>query len=151
MAMFVAFLSSTVVSNALPAIIRELHGSQDQYTWVVTATLLTSTASTPIWGKLADQFSKKLLVQIAIVVFTLGSVAAGTSQSVDTLIAWRAVQGIGLGGIQALVIIVIAAMISPRERGRYNRPHRGRDVPGHQLGDGEACGHRSTSRGWRRP
>ncbi|MGY5885811.1 MFS transporter [Modestobacter lacusdianchii] len=120
LAMFVAFLSSTVVSNALPTIITDLRGSQSQYTWVVTATLLASTASTPIWGKLADLFSKKLLIQIAIVVFVVGSMLAGLSQSVPTLIGWRVLQGLGLGGLQALVQIAMAAMISPRERGRYS-------------------------------
>jgi len=120
LAMFVAFLSSTVVSNALPTIITDLRGSQSQYTWVVTATLLASTASTPIWGKLADLFSKKLLIQIAIVVFIVGSMLAGLSQSVPTLIGWRVLQGLGLGGLQALVQIAMAAMISPRERGRYS-------------------------------
>ncbi|MFQ1000904.1 MDR family MFS transporter [Modestobacter sp. SSW1-42] len=120
--MFVALLSSTIVSNALPTIIRDLHGTQAQYTWVVTATLLTSTATTPIWGKFADLFSKKLLVQISLTIFTLSSIAAGLSSSVGMLIGFRAVQGIGLGGLQSLVIIVIAAMISPRERGRYTGP-----------------------------
>ncbi|WP_369139335.1 MFS transporter [Modestobacter versicolor] len=120
LAMFVAFLSSTVVSNALPTIITDLRGSQSQYTWVVTATLLASTASTPIWGKLSDLFSKKLLIQIAIVVFIVGSMLAGLSQSVPTLIGWRVLQGLGLGGLQALVQIAMAAMISPRERGRYS-------------------------------
>ena len=71
LAMFVSILSATIVSNALPTIIADLHGSQTQYTWVVTATLLTTTASTPIWGKLADLFDKKLLVQIAIVIFVV--------------------------------------------------------------------------------
>ncbi|WP_245161093.1 MFS transporter [Blastococcus sp. CT_GayMR16] len=120
LAMFVAFLSSTVVSNALPTIITDLRGSQSQYTWVVTATLLSSTASTPIWGKLADLFSKKLLIQLSIVIFIVGSMLAGSSQSVETLIAWRVLQGLGLGGLQALVQIAMAAMISPRERGRYS-------------------------------
>jgi EmrB/QacA subfamily drug resistance transporter len=120
LAMFVAFLSSTVVSNALPTIITDLRGTQSQYTWVITATLLASTASTPIWGKLADLFSKKLLIQLAIVVFIVGSMLAGLSQSVQTLIAWRVLQGLGLGGLQALVQIAMAAMISPRERGRYS-------------------------------
>src|SRR4051794_33230145 len=120
LAMFVAFLSSTVVSNALPTIITDLRGTQSQYTWVVTATLLASTASTPIWGKLADLFSKKLLIQLAIVVFIAGSMLAGLSQSVSTLIGWRVLQGLGLGGLQALVQIAMAAMISPRERGRYS-------------------------------
>lgn len=122
LAMFTAFLSSTIVSIALPTIITDLHGSQHQYTWIVTATLLASTASTPIWGKLSDLFSKKLLVQLAITIFTVGSVLAGLAQSVDTLIAWRVLQGLGLGGLQALVMIVIGAMISPRERGRYTGP-----------------------------
>lgn len=120
--MFVAFLSSTIVSNALPTIIRDLHGSQDQYTWIVVATLLASTATTPIWGKLADRMSKKLLVQLSLVIFTVGSVLAGLAQNVPELIGARAVQGLGLGGIQALAIIVIAAMFSPRERGRYQGP-----------------------------
>jgi EmrB/QacA subfamily drug resistance transporter len=120
LAMFVAFLSSTVVSNALPTIITELRGTQGQYTWVVTATLLASTASTPIWGKLSDLYSKKLLIQVSIVVFIVGSMLAGLAQSVETLIAWRVLQGLGLGGIQALMQIAMAAMISPRERGRYS-------------------------------
>ncbi|MFT3900621.1 MAG: MDR family MFS transporter [Gordonia sp. (in: high G+C Gram-positive bacteria)] len=120
--MFVAFLSSTVVSIALPEIIKSLHGTTDQYTWVVTATLLASTATTPIWGKFADLMSKKLLVQIALTVFTLGSILAGLSQSAGMLIFFRAIQGLGLGGLQALVIIVIASMFSPRERGRYQGP-----------------------------
>jgi EmrB/QacA subfamily drug resistance transporter len=119
LAMFVAFLSSTIVSNALPTIITDLHGTQSQYTWVVTATLLAATASTPIWGKLADLVSKKLLVQLAITIFTVGSVLAGFSHSVGTLIGWRVLQGLGLGGLQALIMVVMAAMISPRERGRY--------------------------------
>ena len=81
LAMFVSILSATIVSNALPTIIGELHGSQTQYTWVVTATLLTTTASTPIWGKLSDLFDKKLLVQIAIVIFVVSSAMAGLAQS----------------------------------------------------------------------
>src|SRR5919199_1172907 len=118
--LFVAMLSSTVVSIALPQIIGALHGSQTQYTWVVTATLLTATASTPIWGKLADLFSKKVLIQVAIVVFVLASAAAGLSQSAGQLIAARAVQGLGVGGLQALVQVASAARIPPRKRGRYN-------------------------------
>ncbi|MGW5523976.1 MFS transporter [Gordonia sp. NPDC003950] len=120
--MFVALLSSTIVSNALPTIITDLRGTQDQYTWVVTATLLASTATTPLWGKLSDLISKKLLVQAALTVFVIGSVLAGLSQSVGMLIGFRVVQGLGLGGLQALVVIVIASMFSPRERGRYQGP-----------------------------
>src|SRR3954447_14763221 len=118
--LFVAMLSATVVSTALPNIIGALNGSQTQYTWVVTATLLTATATTPIWGKLADLFDKKTLVQIAIVIFVVGSIVSGFAQSAGQLIAARAFQGIGVGGLQALVQVVIAAMIPPRERGRYN-------------------------------
>ncbi|GAA4610917.1 MFS transporter [Saccharopolyspora hordei] len=120
LALLVAILSSTIVSNALPRIIADLDGTQGQYTWVVTAMLLTSTASTPIWGKLSDLFSKKLLYQLAIVIFTAGSVAGGFAQSMETLIGFRALQGIGMGGLQALIQVVIAAMVSPRDRGRYS-------------------------------
>ncbi len=118
--LFVAMISSTVVSVALPQIIGSLDGTQSQYTWVVTSTLLASTASTPIWGKLADLFSKKLLLQIAIGLFVVSSVACGFAQSTEQLIAFRAVQGLGMGALQVLVQVIIAAMISPRERGRYN-------------------------------
>ncbi|MYR95787.1 MFS transporter [Streptomyces sp. SID8374] len=118
--LFVAMISTTVVSVALPQIIGSLDGTQSQYTWVVTATLLASTASTPIWGKLADLFSKKLLLQIAIGLFVVSSIACGFAQSTEQLIAFRAVQGLGMGALQVLVQVIIAAMISPKERGRYN-------------------------------
>lgn len=118
--MFVAILSSTIVSNALPEIIGDLGGGQSAYTWVVTSTLLSMTAVTPLWGKLADLYSKKALVQIALVIYVLGSAAAGLSQNPGMLIACRVVQGIGVGGLSALAQIVMAAMISPRERGRYS-------------------------------
>ncbi|MCW2833571.1 MAG: transporter [Nocardioides sp.] len=120
LAMFVAMLSSTIVSNALPAIVTDLEGSQTGYTWVVVATLLTMTATTPIWGKLADQFSKKVLVQSALVIFSVGSVIAGFAPTMEVLIGARAVQGLGVGGLTALVQVVIASMVSPRERGRYS-------------------------------
>ena len=120
LAMFVAMLSSTVVSNALPAIVSDLHGSQTGYTWVVVATLLTMTATTPIWGKLADLFSKKMLVQVALVIFSIGSVIAAVAPSMGVLIAARGFQGLGVGGLTALVQVVIASMVSPRERGRYS-------------------------------
>jgi EmrB/QacA subfamily drug resistance transporter len=118
--LFVAMMSSTVVSNALPQIIGALGGTQSQYTWVVTAALLASTAATPIWGKLADLFSKKMLVQVSIVIFVIGSMICGLAQNTPQLIAARVFQGLGMGGLQALVQVVIAAMIPPRERGRYN-------------------------------
>jgi EmrB/QacA subfamily drug resistance transporter len=120
LAMFVAMLSSTVVSNALPRIVTDLKGSQTGYTWVVVETLLTMTATTPIWGKLSDLFSKKVLVQVALVIFSIGSLVAGTAPNMEVLIGARAVQGLGVGGLTALVQVVIASMVTPRERGRYS-------------------------------
>src|SRR3954452_9707428 len=118
--LFVAMLSSTVVSNALPRIVNDLHGSESGYTWVVVATLLTMTASTPVWGKLSDLFSKKVLVQTALVIFSIGSLAAGFAPNMGALIAARAFQGLGVGGLTALVQVVIASIVTPRERGRYS-------------------------------
>ncbi|MFH8976427.1 MFS transporter [Streptomyces sp. NPDC017890] len=118
--MFCAILSSTIVTNALPEIIGDLGGGQSAYTWVVTASLLTMTASTPLWGKLADLVSKKALVQIALIVYVIGSVIAGLSQNPGMLITARGIQGLGAGGLAALAQIIMAAMISPRERGRYS-------------------------------
>ncbi|RDI49652.1 EmrB/QacA subfamily drug resistance transporter [Nocardia mexicana] len=118
--MFAAIISSTIVSAALPKIIGTLGGGQTAYTWVVTAALLAMTAATPLWGKLADLYSKKALVQIALLIYIAGSVVAGLSQNAGMLIACRAVQGIGAGGLSALAQIVMAAMIAPRERGRYS-------------------------------
>ncbi|GAA0259242.1 MDR family MFS transporter [Cryptosporangium japonicum] len=118
--MFVAILSSTIVTNALPTILTDLHGGESAYTWVVTSTLLATTATTPIWGKLADLTSKKTLVQIALVIYVAGSAIAGLSQNIGELIAARTIQGIGVGGLTALAQVIMAAMISPRERGRYS-------------------------------
>ncbi|KAF2416254.1 MFS transporter [Microbacterium sp. B35-30] len=117
--MFVSMLASTVVSTSLPVIVHDLGGDQAAFTWVVTATLLTTAISTPVWGKLADLFNRKLLIQIAIVIFVLATAAAGFSQDPGTLIAFRAVQGIGAGGLAALSQVIMADIISPRERGRY--------------------------------
>ena len=117
--MLVAILSSTVVSTALPRIIADLHGSQSAFTWVVVATLLALTVSTPIWGKLADLLDRKLLVQLSLVIFVAGSAVAGAAQSPGWLIACRAVQGIGAGGLTALVQVILSDLVSPRERGRY--------------------------------
>jgi EmrB/QacA subfamily drug resistance transporter len=116
---FVSTLSSTVVTNALPVILGELNGSSTQYTWVITATLLTSTATTPIWGKLADVTNKKMLLQLSTGIFLGSTVLAGLSQSAGQLIACRALLGVGLGGVQALSMIALAALVPARERGRY--------------------------------
>lgn len=118
--MFVAILSSTIVSNALPIIVPDLHGTESGYTWVVVAALLATTVSTPIWGKLSDLFSKKLLVQIALVLFVVASAIAGLSQNMTMLISMRVVQGIGGGGLTALAQVIMATMIAPRERGKYS-------------------------------
>ncbi|MGW0602387.1 MFS transporter [Streptomyces sp. NPDC002640] len=117
--MFVAMISSTIVGNAMPRIIADLGGGQSAYTWVVTSSLLAMTASTPLWGKLADLFSKKLLIQIALVLFVVASAGAGFSQNPETLIAFRVFQGIGGGGLAALSQVILASIISPRERGKY--------------------------------
>ena len=117
--MFVSMLASTVVSTSLPVIIHDLGGNQTAFTWVVTATLLTTAISTPIWGKLADLTNRKVLYQLAIVIFVLATAAAGFAQSPEWLIACRAVQGIGAGGLAALSQVLMADIISPRERGRY--------------------------------
>ncbi len=119
-ALFTAMLSSTIVATALPTIIGDLNGTQRQYTWVITASLLATTVSTPIWGKLSDLFSKKVLVQSAIIVFVLGSIAAGMSASVPFLIGCRVVQGLGMGGLTALAQSIMGTIVSPRERGRYS-------------------------------
>ncbi|MFG2075242.1 MFS transporter [Nonomuraea maritima] len=118
--LFVAILSATVVSNALPTIIAELHATETTYTWVITAELLATTIATPIWGKLADLVSKKVLVQLGLIIYVFGSALGGLAQNPATLIGARVIQGIGVGGLTALVQVIMAAMISPRERGRYS-------------------------------
>jgi EmrB/QacA subfamily drug resistance transporter len=117
--MFVSILAGTVVSTSLPLIISDLKGDQNAYTWVVTATLLATTVSTPLWGKFADLFNRKLLIQLALAVFVLGSAAAGFSQDTNMLIVFRVFQGLGAGGLAALSQIIMADIISPRERGKY--------------------------------
>ncbi|MDX6248005.1 MAG: hypothetical protein QOF10_1365 [Kribbellaceae bacterium] len=119
-ALFTAVLSSTIVSNALPTIIADLEGSQTQYTWVITASLLAMTVSTPVWGKLSDLMSKKLLVQLAIILFVIGSALAGMAHNVPFLIGARVLQGLAMGGLMALAQAIIGAAIPPRDRGRYS-------------------------------
>jgi EmrB/QacA subfamily drug resistance transporter len=118
--LFTAMLGSTIVSNALPTIIADLEGTQTQYTWVLTASLLATTVSTPIWGKLSDLASKKLLVQLSIILFVVGSALAGMSRTVPFLIGARALQGLAMGGLTALAQAIIGAAIPPRDRGRYS-------------------------------
>jgi EmrB/QacA subfamily drug resistance transporter len=116
--MLLAALDQTIVSTALPTITSDL-GGLDELSWVVTAYLLAATASTPIWGKISDLYGRKLMLQIAVVVFVSASALAGLSQSMPQLIATRALQGLGGGGLMVLVMAVLADLIPPRERGRY--------------------------------
>jgi len=116
--MLLAALDQTIVSTALPRITSELNGL-GQLSWVVTAYLLTSTASTPIWGKISDLYGRKIMLQAAIVIFLVGSALAGAAQSMSWLILTRGIQGLGGGGLMVLTIAVIADVIPPRERGRY--------------------------------
>ncbi len=116
--MLVAALSQTIVATALPTIVGEL-GGQDQLAWVVSATLLTSTASTPIWGKLSDLYGRKIMFQSAIGIFLVSSLAAGFAQDMGQLVGSRAVMGLGVGGLMALSQAIIGDVVSPRERGRY--------------------------------
>ncbi|SDI01842.1 drug resistance transporter, EmrB/QacA subfamily [Rhodococcus triatomae] len=118
--LFTALLSTTIVATALPTIIGDLQGSQTAYAWVITTALLANAASTPIWGKLADLFNKKLLVQLSLIIFVVGSIVAGFAHNVPVLLVARVIQGIGMGGLTALVVAIIGSIVSPRERGRYS-------------------------------
>ncbi|GIH99793.1 MFS transporter [Planobispora takensis] len=119
LAMLTSMISTSVVGTALPTIVGTL-GGQDQLAWVASATLLTMTASTPLWGKLSDLYGRKFMFQTALVIFAVSSVAAGFSQDMGQLIAARAVQGIGAGGLAALPQIILGDVVEPRERGRYS-------------------------------
>lgn len=116
--MLLAALDQTIVSTALPTIVGELGGLQ-HLSWIVTAYLLTSTASMPLYGKLSDLFGRKLLFQFAISVFLVGSALSGLAQSMLQLIGSRAVQGLGAGGIMTMSQAMIGDIIAPRQRGRY--------------------------------
>ena len=116
--MLLAALDQTIVATALPTIVGDL-GGLNHLSWVVTAYLLTSTAVTPLYGKVSDLFGRKALFQIAIVLFLLGSVLSGLSQNMAELIAFRAIQGLGGGGIFAMVMAIIGDIVPARDRGKY--------------------------------
>ena len=118
MGMFLAALDQTIVSTALPTIVGDFHRS-NLLSWVITAYLLASTASTPLWGKAGDLYGRKRVFQLAIVVFLLASALCGLSQNIFELIAFRGLQGIGGGGLLSLAFAIIGDVIPPRERGRY--------------------------------
>ncbi|TKK84795.1 MFS transporter [Herbidospora galbida] len=119
LALMTSMLSTSVVGTALPTIVGDL-GGQEQLSWVASATLLTMTVSTPLWGKLSDIFGRKRLFQIALGLFVAASVVAGLSQNIGMLIAARAVQGLGTGGLSALTQVILGDIVPPRERGRYS-------------------------------
>src|SRR5580692_2852927 len=116
--MLLAALDQTIVATALPTIAGDLHGLS-HLTWVVTAYLLASTASTPLWGKLGDQYGRKFFFQSAIVIFIIGSILAGLSRDMLELILFRAIQGLGAGGLIVGAMASVGDVVSPRERGRY--------------------------------
>ncbi|MFF8968332.1 DHA2 family efflux MFS transporter permease subunit [Streptomyces sp. NPDC014995] len=116
--MLLAALDQTIVSTALPTIVSEL-GGMEHLSWVVTAYLLAATAATPLWGKLGDQYGRKRLFQTAIVIFLIGSALCGMAQNMPQLIAFRAVQGLGGGGLMVLSMAIVGDLVPPRERGRY--------------------------------
>jgi EmrB/QacA subfamily drug resistance transporter len=116
--MLLAALDQTIVATALPTIVSEL-GGINHLSWVVTAYLLASTSSTPLYGKISDLFGRKGVFQTAIVVFLAGSALSGLAQNMGQLIAFRALQGLGAGGLIALAMAIIGDVVSPRDRGRY--------------------------------
>jgi EmrB/QacA subfamily drug resistance transporter len=116
--LLLAALDQTIVSTALKSIVEDFDGLT-HYTWVVTAYLLTSTASTPLYGKISDLYGRRPVFQFAIITFLIGSFAAGAATSMTQLIAFRAVQGLGAGGLMSLTFVIIGDIISPRERGKY--------------------------------
>ena len=118
MGLLLASLDQTIVSTALTTIAEDFH-RVDLYSWVVTAYLLTSTASTPLYGKISDQFGRKRVFQVSILIFLAGSALSGLSQNMYQLIAFRALQGLGAGGLMTLAFAIIGDVIPPRERGRY--------------------------------
>ncbi|TFE37185.1 MFS transporter [Streptomyces sp. ICN441] len=116
--LLLAALDQTIVATALPTIVSEF-GGLEHLSWVVTAYILASTAATPLWGKLGDQYGRKKLFQTAIVIFLIGSALCGIAQNMPQLIAFRAVQGLGGGGLIVLSMAIVGDIVSPRERGRY--------------------------------
>jgi EmrB/QacA subfamily drug resistance transporter len=118
MGMLLAALDQTIVSTALKRIVEDFNGLS-HYTWVVTAYLLTSTASTPLYGKISDLYGRRPVFQFAIVTFLVGSFAAGAAQTMNQLIIFRALQGLGAGGLMALTFVIISDIVSPRDRGKY--------------------------------
>ncbi|WP_078593715.1 MFS transporter [Streptomyces sp. NRRL S-920] len=116
--MLLAALDQTIVSTALPTIVSEL-GGMDHLSWVVTAYMLAATAATPLWGKLGDQYGRKKLFLTAIVIFLVGSALCGMAQNMPQLIGFRALQGLGGGGLMVLSMAIVGDLVSPRERGKY--------------------------------
>src|SRR5919197_1060053 len=118
LAMLLGSLDQTIVATALPTVVGAL-GGLNHLAWVVTAYLLAATAATPLWGKIGDLYGRKSVFLATIVLFLAGSALCGLAQNMGELIAFRAFQGLGAGGMMALAMAIVADIVSPRERGRY--------------------------------
>src|SRR6201986_1530732 len=118
MVLLLAALDSTIVATALPTIVGDL-GGLERIAWVTSAFLLAQTAVTPLYGKLGDQLGRKKILQSAVLLFLAGSALCGLAQSMTMLIAFRAIQGLGAGGLIVLVQSTVGDVVPPRERGRY--------------------------------
>ena len=118
MGLLLAALDQTIVSTALPTIVGDLKGGS-HIAWVITAYLLATTVSTPLWGKLGDQYGRKIFFQAAIVIFLIGSALCGQARNMLELISFRGLQGIGGGGLMVLSMAIISDVVPPRDRGKY--------------------------------
>jgi MFS family permease len=116
--MLLGALDQTIVATALPTVVGEM-GGLSQLSWVITAYLLASTASIPLWGKMGDLYGRKRLFQVALAVFLAGSMLCGIAASIGQLIGFRALQGLGAGGLFTLAMAIVGELVSPRDRGRY--------------------------------
>ena len=146
--LFVVLTASSIVSTSMPVIIAELKGSQTDYTWIITASLLTMAISVPIWSKLGDFVNRKLLLQIALVLFVISAVSAGFAQNAAWLLVFRALEGVSMGGLLAMSQVVIADLVSPRERGKISGI-MGAIMLVSQLGSPILGGWLTDSFGWR--
>src|SRR5436190_1585101 len=133
LAILLAMLDNMIVSTAMPRIVGDLHGLS-HLSWVVTAYVLGTTVSTPLWGKIGDLYGRKSIFLTSVVIFLIGSALSGAAQSMDELIGFRALQGLGAGGLLVGVMAIIGDLVPPRERGRAARAGHHRARTHHHLG-----------------